>query len=200
MKKLLISILLMTTIFAGVFAQGYDIVEAGDEYDFYNNEVYLTAGSPSCIGLIIGAFSAIGEGLGQALTQSANNSDNSNNSNNSTETVEDKADEIPFTFTAGYNYYFNQHLALGAYASYEKFASFSFITIQSKFTVQYGWEHFKFYHSVSGGVLIVPGGGVTGIGDLTYLGMKADFKDFSIFAEGSFPTTAVFKIGASYKF
>jgi len=72
--------------------------------------------------------------------------------------------------------------------------------VQAKVTGQYGWEHFKIYHAVSGGILIVPEGGVNPIFDVTVLGLKADFERFNIFVEGSFPSTAILKAGASFKF
>ena len=194
MKKIIIALMLLGAICANTFAQEYDIVEVGEEVNFNHNEVYLTAGMPSFLGLFSGMFVAIFEGIGQA----ASNSGNSNNSGNSAETK--KSNDVAFSLTGGYNYFFNENFGIGAFASYEKFSSLQLITLQAKVTGQYGWEHFKIYHAVSGGVLIVPEGGVNPIFDVTVLGLKADFERFNIFVEGSFPSTAILKAGASFKF
>lgn len=186
MKKFVITLMLLSTVFAATFAQGYDVVETGDEVEFNNDEVYLTAGLPSFLGLFSGMFVAIFEGLADANNGESN-----------------KKNDAAFSITGGYNHYFNENFALGGFASYEKFSSLNLVTVQAKVTAQYGWEHFKLYHALSGGVLVVPGSGsknVSGVFDITYLGAKADFKDFSIFVEGSFPSTAIIKVGASYKF
>ena len=107
---------------------------------------------------------------------------------------------MPVTFTAGYNHYFcDNHLGLGGLVSYERFLNSNLITTQAKITGQYGWEHFKMYHSFSAGVMFTSSG-ANFIADLTYLGLKFDFQDFNIFVEASIPTTALLKVGASYKF
>ena len=196
MKKLFIALVLMGTVFANTFAQEYEVVETGEEFDFNNNEVYLTVGTPSGMGLIIGMFSAAFKGIGEAFAKSA--------SGNSTEATAApaKKNEAAFTLTGGYNYYFTDKFALGAFASYEKFSDFDFFTTQAKITGQYGWEHFKIYHSLSAGIMIVPGSekAVNFMGDLTWLGLKADFENWTVFVESSIPSTALVKVGASFKF
>ncbi|MBO4533137.1 MAG: hypothetical protein J5726_05505 [Treponema sp.] len=198
MKKILIALMLLGAICANSFAQGYDIVEAGDEVDFNHNEVYLTAGLPSFVGLFSGMFIAIFKGLAEAGNQAANgNGEGSGSSSGSS-----KSDDVAFTVSGGYNYYFNEYIGLGAFASYEKFSDLNIITLQAKVTTQYGWEHFKFYHALSGGMAMLPGSssGVTGIFDVTLLGIKADFDNWNIFAEVSVPATGMIKAGASFKF
>lgn len=187
MKKIIIALLILGTLCVNVFAQEYDIVEVGEEVDFNHSEVYLSAGLPSFAGLFSGIFVAVGQGLAQAV-----------NENNTTESKKEAA----FTLTGGYNYYFNEYVGLGAMITYEKFSALNLLTLQAKLTAQYGWEHFKIYHSLSGGILTAPGNAsqVSPIFDVTYLGLKADFQNWSIFAEGSFPSTAIIKLGASYKF
>ena len=60
MKKILIALMILGTISANIFAQEYDIVETGEEVKLYNNEVYLTVGTPSlmqeCSGLLLRAL------------------------------------------------------------------------------------------------------------------------------------------------
>ena len=54
MKKIIIALILVGTICANIFAQEYDIVEAGEETQVSkNNEVYLSVGMPSFLGLFI---------------------------------------------------------------------------------------------------------------------------------------------------
>jgi hypothetical protein len=191
MKKTIISFLLLLSVAAGAFAQAYDVVEAGEEVDFNHSEVYLSAGMPSFLGIFSGIFVAIGQGLAEAA----------NNKNNGGESTEPKKSDPAFTVTAGYNYYFNEHFAIGAFASYEKFSVLNLITTQAKITGQYGWEHFKIYHSASAGILMVPGGGKPSFAfDVTYLGLKVDFKDWNIFVDASIPMTGIIKAGASFKF
>ena len=191
MKKTIISFLLLLSVAAGAFAQAYDVVEAGEEVDFNHSEVYLSAGMPSFVGLFSGIFVAIGQGLAEAA----------NNKNKGGESTEPKKSDPAFTVTAGYNYYFNEHFAIGAFASYEKFSVLNLITTQAKITAQYGWEHFKIYHSASAGILMVPGAGKPSFAfDVTYLGLKVDFKDWNVFVDASFPMSGIIKAGASFKF
>lgn len=198
MKKILITLMLLGTICANTFAQEYDVVEVGEEVNFNHNEVYLTAGMPSFLGLFSGMFVAIFEGIGQA----ANNSSNSGGSGNSGQSAETKkSGDVAFSLTGGYNYFFNENFGIGAFASYEKFSSLQLITLQAKVTAQYGWEHFKIYHALSGGVLMAPGADKPGFAfDLTYLGLKLDFDNWNVFVDASIPTTAIIKAGASFKF
>ncbi len=189
MKKIIIALMLLGAICANTFAQEYDIVEVGEEVNFNHNEVYLTAGMPSFLGLFSGMFVAIFEGIGQAAS----------NSGQSAETK--KSGDVAFSLTGGYNYFFNENFGVGAFASYEKFSSLQLITLQAKVTGQYGWEHFKIYHALSGGVLMAPGGDKPSFAfDLTYLGLKLDFDNWNIFVDASIPTTAIIKAGASFKF
>lgn len=179
MKKIIIAMAMVATMFTSVFAAENNIIEAGDEYSINKNEVYVSYGTPSFINIFSTVFVAIGKGLGG-------------------ETITDE--ETSFgSIAAGYNYYFNEHFALGAYGTYENFFGSPFFTLQAKLTAQYGWEHFKFYHSASfGGSL---SNGQLGYAfDITPLGLKLDFNDFSAFAEVAAPITAMVKAGVSYKF
>ena len=86
MKKTIISLLLLLSIAAGVFAQGYDVVEAGEEFDYKTDEVYLTVGTPSAVQVLGAAFLVIFS-LG-------------------TVDLEKQGSSVPVSFTAGYNHYF----------------------------------------------------------------------------------------------
>jgi len=182
MKKLIITFILLTTIIANTFAQGYDVVEAGEEYDTNVNEVYLSAGIPSLATAFAVMFIAI---------FSAGQADLSE-------------DTMPFGLTAGYNRYLcNEHLGLGGMVTYGGFINGNLLSAQAKITGQYGWEHFKIYHSASvGGGISINSEEVkpTFAFDFTLIGLKLDFKDFNIFTELSGPITGILKIGASYKF
>ena len=182
MKKIIISFMLLSFALAGLFAQDADAFESEKKVS-NNNEVYFTVGTVSFVGLFSGTFLAIADALA--------NYDN-----------EEKVEKETFAFScsAGYNHFFWDHLGLGAFVSYESFQPLNLITLQAKVTGQYGWEHFKLYHSISGGILIVPDGGLSPVFDVTVLGLKADFERFNIFVEGSFPSTAILKAGASFKF
>ena len=188
MKKLLITLLLLSTVFASTFAQGYDVIEAGEEVDFNHNEVYLSVGTCSGLGFIVGIFGNAGKAISDSIKKKNG------------QEVEESEDYLPLSFTAGYTYFFNETFGLGAYASYEKFGVIDFFTAQAKVTAQYGWDHFKFYQALSVGALMIPGSDISPIFDLTYLGLKGDFENFTVFLEASIPSTAFVKIGASYKF
>ena len=188
MKKIILALMLLGAVCANTFAQEYDIVEAGEESQVYfDNEVYLTVGTPSLVGLFAGMFGAIAQGIADSM-----NGENGENKDN----------DPVISISGGYNrYFFNQNLGLGGFVSYEKFSIINLITIQAKVTGQYGWEHFKIYHALSGGILIVPGSGEPAFAfDMTLLGLKLDFDRWNVFIEASGPTTGLIKAGASYKF
>ena len=188
MKKIIIALMLLGSIFANIFAQEYDVVEVGEEVDFNSSELYVTAGLPSFLGLFSGLFVALGEGLAEALSSDG-------------ESGSQKKNESAFSLAAGYNYYFTENFGVGGMATYEKFSSLSLMSLQAKVTGQYGWEHFKFYHSASAGIMFIPGADKPNfIFDVTYLGLKLDFENWNVFVDASFPSTGIIKAGASYKF
>ena len=190
MKKILIALMLLGAICVNTFAQEYDIVEVGEEVDFNHSEVYLAAGMPSFLGLFAGMFIALGEGIANSLSQ-----------NNEEGSQTKKSNDAAFSLTGGYNYFFNENFGVGAFANYEKFGNLSLISVQAKLTAQYGWEHFKFYHAASGGIMFIPGNDKPNfIFDLTYLGLKVDFENWNVFVDASIPSTGIVKAGASFKF
>ena len=164
--------------------------------DFKKNEIYATVGIPSVVnifGNIIGLWFI---GVPEVMIENLKGNKNAQVSRGI-------ADYACLPITVGYNHFFlNNHLGLGAYGSYECMGYMNFFTTQLKLTGQYGWRNFKFYHSLSAGVIVFPTlqGGVAPIFDITYLGLKLDFKYMNIFLEASVPTTALLKIGASVKF
>lgn len=182
MKKIIITFMLISFAFAGLSAQNADVFEVNEKVE-NNNEVYLTTGTASLIGLFSGTFVAIADSLA--------------NYNKEEKTDEDV---FPISFSAGYNHFFWDHLGVGGFVSYESFKPLNLFTVQAKITGQYGWEHFKLYHAVSGGILMVPDGGLSPVFDVTLLGLKADFDNFNIFVEGCLPSTGIIKAGASFKF
>ena len=189
MKKIIIALLILGTICVNTFAQEYDVVEVGEEVDFNHSEVYATAGIPSFLGLFLGMFSALGEGIAKSLGQN----------NNSGEEQQKK--ESVFSLAAGYNYYFTENFGVGGIVTYENFSGLSLMTAQAKVIGQYGWEHFKFYHSASAGIMFSPQGDKPNfIFDVTYLGLKLDFENWNVFVDASIPATGIIKVGASYKF
>ena len=181
MKKILIALMLLGAICANTFAQEYDVVEVGEEITVNPNEVYLSVGTPSTLQIFGNLFAAIFT-LGQADIDSF----------------------MPVTFTAGYNHYFcDNHLGVGGYVSYEQLFGSNMFTTQAKITGQYGWEHFKIYHSFSAGAMGILGNSspqVIPMFDLTWLGLKLDFDNWNIFIDSSIGCTAFIKAGASFKF
>ena len=195
MKKIIIALLLLGSIFVNAFAQEYDVVEAGQEVDFNNNEVYLAVGAPSGIGIIVGLGGALAEAFGKAISQAAGQ-DSSNNDESAS-----AAKDSVISAVAGYNYFFNPHFGVGGFVSFEKFQKFMLFSVQAKITGQYGWEHFKIYHSLSGGVMIIPGADKPNfMADITWLGLKLDFQNWNVFVDASIPSTGLIKAGASFKF
>ena len=180
MKKIIIALLLLGSIFANSFAQEYDVVEVGEEVSGHTNEVYLSAGSLSGLSfiLLVGSLGLI---------------------------AANKEESVPLCFTAGYNHYFrDEHLGVGGFISYEPTFGMNMLSLQAKITGQYGWERFKIYHSLSAGAMVL------GIGDsgpqvipmfnLTWLGLKFDFDKWNIFIDSSIGSTALLQLGASFKF
>ena len=179
MKKIILALVLMGAICANTFAQAYDVVEAGEEVDINNNEVYLTVGTMSGLSfiLLIGSLGLV---------------------------AVNKEESVPICFTAGYNHYFcDEHLGVGGYISYEPTFGLNMLSLQAKITGQYGWEHFKIYHSFSAGAMGILGNSspqVIPMLDLTWLGLKLDFDNWNIFIDSSLGCTAFIKAGASFKF
>ena len=188
MKKIITALLVLGCLCLNCFGQEIETADISFQNDFRHHEVYASAGPSSFIGLFSGVFVAIAQGIADGA--GGNPNDNNENNNN-----------FAMGFTTGYNYYFNKYLALGGMLTYEKFSTVNLLSFQAKVTGQYGWTHFKFYQSASAGIMYVVGADKPNfIFDITYLGLKADFDRFSIFLEGSFPSTAIAKAGATFKF
>jgi len=190
MKKIVFMLLIFTVLFGKAFAQEDEFVEfdivTSDFPDLKTNEIYFSAGSASYVGIFSGIFAAIATSIVTATSEDKN---------------DDSEHDPSFSFALGYNHYFWDHLGVGGFVNYENTLGLNFLTFQAKITGQYGFEHFKFYHALSGGILCVPGAeGIAPVFDVTLLGLKADFERFSIFIETCAPTTAILKLGASYKF
>lgn len=186
MKKITLSLILFSLILGRAFSQENVVIETeiidSSRYDNLKNEAYFGVGTPSLIGLLSGTFFAIAEAIEQA------------------DKPEDEKEVTAISLNLGYNHFFWNHLGLGAFINYEKMGQFDLFSTQAKLSVQYGWRHFKFYHAVSGGVLFMENTQPIPMYDVTILGLKFDVDDMNIFVEGSFPSTGLLKIGASYKF
>lgn len=191
MKKIVLCFMIFAFAISGIFAQTYDDEDLVESLEICENEVYLTAGTSSFVGVLGGMVLAIA----QALVNGENQSETEGG-----DELDAGKTSSPFTITAGYNHYFWNHLGVGGFISYESISNLNLLGLQAKVTGQYGWEHFKFYHAFSGGILVIPDGGVIPILDVTLLGLKADFDNFNIFLEACMPSTALIKVGASYKF
>ena len=192
MKKFVFVLLIFTVLFGKAFAQENEFVDVEIDTSIPSalktNEVYVTAGSTSFVGLFSGVFYALATAIA--------------NSNTSPEDRDNQKSDAPaFSLSAGYNHFFWNAFGVGGFVNYENALGLNILTFQAKLTGQYGFEHFKFYHSISGGILCVPGtDGVAPVFDVTLLGLKLDFDQFNIFVETCMPSTALLKIGASYKF
>ena len=182
MKKIIIALLLLGSIFANTFAQEYDVVEVGEEVNTQVNEVYLSVGTISVLQLGLDLFATMFS-LGTADTSEGS---------------------LPVSFAAGYNRYLNDnHLGLGGFITYERMMGTNVITVQGKITGQYGWEHFKLYHAFGLGAGVFFGNTDTQIIpalDLTVVGIKFDFDNFNIYSDFALGTSPLVKLGASYKF
>ena len=182
MKKIIIALMLLGSIFANIFAQEYDVVEVGEEVNTQVNEVYLSVGTISVLQLGLDLFATMFS-LGTADTSEGS---------------------LPVSFAAGYNRYLNDnHLGLGGFITYERMMGTNVITVQGKITGQYGWEHFKLYHAFGLGAGVFFGNTDTQIIpalDLTVVGIKFDFDNFNIYSDFALGTSPLVKLGASYKF
>ena len=185
MKKIVFMLLIFTVLFGKAFAQENDFDEV-EIVGTKTNEIYFSAGSASFAGLFSGLFAAVATAIVESTSEEKNN----------------ESENMPaFSLCLGYNHYFWDHLGVGGFVNYENALGLNLLAFQAKITGQYGFEHFKFYHAISGGILCVPGSeGVGPVFDVTLLGIKYDHANFSIFAETCIPTTAIIKLGASYKF
>ena len=149
-------------------------------------EAYVSIGTISCVGLFGGLTSSIADSIAEANKK--------NNRNEEEEPFE------AFSIGLGYNLFLIDFIGLGGFLNFEKFGQLDFVSAQAKLSIQYGWKHFKFYHSASGGVLFISDSAVCPVFDFTVLGLKIDLDDCNIFLEGSFPSTAFLKLGCSYYF
>ena len=180
MKKILIALMLLGSIFANTFAQEYDVVEVGEEVTKNPNEVYVTTGIMSGLSfiLLVGSLGLI---------------------------AANKDESVPLHFSAGYNHYFcDNHLGVGGFISYEPTFGLNMLSAQAKITGQYGWEHFKIYHAFSAGVMAMGLFGdsspqVIPMADITWLGLKLDYENWNVFIDSSI-TSSLLRVGASYKF
>ena len=188
MKKLIAVLFLFSLILGSLVAEESrpnrpNSGTTSDDTPLFKNEGYLSLGTCSCVGLLGGMFFSIADSIA--------------------ESNKDKEENEPFeaySLGLGYNLYLVDFIGIGAFMNFEKFGGLSLVSAQAKLTAQYGWKHFKLYHSVSGGVMFINDGGVCPVFDVTPLGLKFDFDDFNIFLEGALPTTGILKVGASYYF
>lgn len=166
--------------------------EAKLNEDFKKNEIYFSVGVPSLVSIVGNYAGVLFIAVPEAVIKGKNNDGSAGRSS-----------VLCLPVTVGYNHFFlNNHLGVGLYGSYEAWLYMNFLTVQAKITGQYGWRYFKIYHSASAGVIVFPeiNGGVAPVFDITFLGFKLDFKYMNIFIEGSLPSTAFLKLGASIKF
>ena len=186
MKKTILFLLLFSVVLGNVFSEENVVIETEviehKSSDDFKNQLYFGVGTPSLLGLLSGTFFAIADAIDQ------------------TDKDEDEKEATILSMNLGYNRIFWNHLGLGGFFNYEKMGKLNLFSVQAKLSAQYGWEHFKFYHAISGGVLFLGDTKPLPMYDITVLGLKLDFDEVSIFLEGCFPSTGLLKIGASYNF
>ena len=187
MKKMTLIFLLISFVLGKSFAQDF----APAVSDPKTNEVYLSVGTSSFLGLFSGVFASIFKSIAESSNKDGNKDGNESNKSN---------DEPAFSIAAGYNHFFWDHLGVGGFINFESTLGINLFAVQAKLSGQYGFTRFKAYHALSGGVIVAPGGDLSTIFDVTLLGLKLDFDDFNIFVEGCLPSTALLKIGGAYKF
>ncbi|MCR5766743.1 MAG: hypothetical protein K6G09_12310 [Treponema sp.] len=176
MKKLIIILLFFSFFIVPAVSEAKVKVKADDR--FIKNEANISIGTISLVGLSGGIISSIADTIAQDNT--------------------DKQPFEAFSLGVGYNLILVDFIGFGGFLNFERFGNLNLVSAQAKLTAQYGWTRFKFYHSISGGVLFVSDKAITPIFDVTLLGLKLDFDDFNIFLEASAPSTAFLKLGYSY--
>lgn len=184
MKKLLIVLFFFSLALGNAFSKEAVTVEVKTERaapeSIFKNEGYLSVGTISAIGLFGGMFSSIADSI--------------------SDTDDEGGPFEAFSIGLGYNLFLWEHLGLGGFLNFERMGSLNLVSAQAKLTAQYGFKHFKIYHSASAGVMFINDNGISPVFDITVIGFKLDWDDFNIFVEGSFPSTAFLKAGASYYF
>lgn len=175
MRKFIICFLLFSLFLGKAFSQ--------EDYNsrLVTNQVSFSVGTVSAVGLFGGLFFPVPDSV----------------KNNSKENI--KPFEA-YSVSIGYDLILLDFLGLGLFANYDKFGKFEAVSGQAKLTIQYGPRMVKFYHSISGGALIVPHAAMMPIFDVTVLGIKLLLDDFSVFLEASAPSTGLLKVGAAYNF
>ena len=182
MKKL-IAIIFLFSIFIG---NAFSEVSIDSENNLIKNEAYISVGTISCVGLFGGVFNSIADSISEARDSSGS--------------ADDDEPFEAFSIGLGYNLFLLDFLGFGGFFNVERFGQLTLLSTQAKITAQYGWKRFKFYHSVSGGVLFISDVAISPIFDVTLLGLKLDFDSCNIFLEASLPSTAFLKIGYAYCF
>ena len=184
MKKLIVIVFLFSIFIGNAFSSETVKVKTTTSTrndQILKNEAYLSFGTVSCIGLFGGMFFSIADSIADA-----------NRNSNSEEPFE------AYSIGLGYNLFIWETLGLGGFLNFEKFGQLNLVSAQAKLTLQYGFEHFKFYHAASGGVLFISDSAISPVFDVTVIGLKLDFDDFNIFVEGCLPSTAFLKAGFAY--
>ena len=179
MKKIIIGLFLFSLVLGNAFSE-----ESNDSDNrLFKNEGYASIGTISAVGLFSGLFFSVADSIDDKLDDD-----------------EEEEHFEAYSLALGYNAFLIDVFGAGLFVNFEKFGKLDLISVQGKLSIQYGPKRFKFYHAVSGGILIIPDVAMSPIFDVTALGLKLVLDDVNIFVEGSFPSTGFLKIGASYYF
>ena len=213
MKKYFLSMLIALTVIFGFTSSGFAINEYEEEDEFYYNNIYVGYGFLSVPSISAALLEAI------AFTFSAPFTDDER-------TIKDKGSFGPLFI--GADYFLTDNFSLGGIFSYEDVKrrwvysdgvsttgycdwNWSFISIMGRLNIQYGWDNFKFYHS------LMIGGSRVGIGldpseganqssseytwaaHVALLGIKIG-KEFSVFADVGVGYLGIINFGASLSF
>ncbi len=200
MKKILLVIVMSASLLAGSTSR----LSAHDEY---NTSVYGGYG----YGSVLNIFTALLEAIAFAYTSPFTGGKEINTE-----------ESFGPAFT-GIDFTVNEHMSLGGILAYEQLTrrwqfddgytdwNWSFITLMGRMNIEYGWEYFKFYHSLmlggtraelelddSAGYRHSSSDYIFGA-HLSLLGIKIG-KQFSVFADIGIGYLGLVNFGASYSF
>ncbi|NLV68530.1 MAG: hypothetical protein GXY14_12745 [Spirochaetes bacterium] len=208
MKNFFLTIILSLSLITGLSSSLFAINEYEDEDEYFTYSVYGGYGFGSVLNISTGLLEAIAFSFSAAFTDEAR-------------TIEDNGSFGPLFF--GADYYFSDNFSAGGIFVYESVNrrwqydsgyvdwDWTFVSLMGRLNVQYGWDYFKFYHSIMiggtySGIDVSSSDGqspgssefIPGV-HLALLGIKIG-KEFSVFADVGVGWLGIVNFGASFSF
>lgn len=208
MKKYFLKILVVLTLFVSFSSPVFAINEYEDEDEEFTYSVYGGYGFGSILNISTGLLEAIAFSFSAAFTDEAR-------------TIEDNGSFGPLFF--GADFYFTDNFSAGGIFAYESVNrrwqytsghvdwNWTFVSLMGRINIQYGWDYFKFYHSLMiggtyAGIEVESSDGQSpGSSDfipgahLALLGIKVG-REFCVFADVGVGYLGMVNFGASYSF